>query len=63
MTPNGIFQLAFYVVVLTVLAKPLGAYMARVYQNQPFGLDRALGWLERLIFRLAGVRPSEELGW
>jgi K+-transporting ATPase ATPase A chain len=63
MTPNGIFQLTFYVVVLTVLAKPLGAYMARVYQNQPFGLDQALGWLERLIYRLAGVRPTEEMGW
>ena len=49
--------------VLITLAKPLGAYMARVYQNQPFGLDRALGWLERLIYRLAGVRPTEEMGW
>ena len=63
MTANGILQLAVYVVVLIALAKPLGAYMARVYQNQPFGLDRALGWLERLIYRLAGVRPTEEMGW
>jgi len=63
MTANGIFQLALYVVILIALAKPLGAYMARVYQNQPFGLDRALGWLERLIYRLAGVRPTEEMGW
>ena len=63
MTANGIFQLAFYVVVLLALAKPLGAYMARVYQNQPFGLDKVLGWLERLIYRLAGVRPDEEMGW
>ena len=63
MTANGILQLAFYLVVLIVLAKPLGAYMARVYQNQPFGLNRALGWLERLIYRLAGVRPAEEMGW
>ncbi|HXD99780.1 MAG TPA: potassium-transporting ATPase subunit KdpA [Candidatus Acidoferrum sp.] len=63
MTANGIFQLTLYVVVLIALAKPLGAYMARVYENQPFGLDRALGWLERLIYRLAGVRPTEEMGW
>jgi K+-transporting ATPase ATPase A chain len=63
MTANGIFQLAFYVVVLIALAKPLGIYMARVYQNQPFGLDKALGWLERLIYRLAGVRPDQEMGW
>jgi len=62
-TGNGLFQLALYVVVLLALAKPLGAYMARVYQNQPFGLDRALGWLERLIYRLSGVRPDQEMGW
>jgi K+-transporting ATPase ATPase A chain len=63
MTANGILQLAFYVVVLIALARPLGAYMARVYQNRPFGLDRLLGWLERLIYRLGGVRPTEEMGW
>jgi K+-transporting ATPase ATPase A chain len=63
MTANGILQLLLYLVVLIALAKPLGTYMARVYQNQPFGLDRALGWLERLIYRLAGVRPDQEMGW
>ncbi|HEY2991752.1 MAG TPA: potassium-transporting ATPase subunit KdpA, partial [Methylomirabilota bacterium] len=40
-----------------------GAYMARVYENRPCGLDRALGWLERLLYRLAGVRPDHEMGW
>jgi K+-transporting ATPase ATPase A chain len=63
MSANGIFQLALYVVVLIALAKPLGAYMARVYQNQPFWLQKALGWLERLIYRWAGVRQTEEMGW
>ena len=63
MTANGVAQLALYVVILLVLAKPLGAYMARVYENRPCGLDRALGWLERLIYRLAGVRPDREMGW
>jgi potassium-transporting ATPase potassium-binding subunit len=63
MTANGIFQLVLYMVVLIALAKPLGGYMARVYQNQPFGLDGVLGWLERLIYRLSGVRPDQEMGW
>ncbi len=63
MTGNGALQLGLYVVVLLVLAKPLGAYMARVYEGRPLGLDRALGWLERLIYRLSGVRPGEEMGW
>ncbi|HYS93771.1 MAG TPA: potassium-transporting ATPase subunit KdpA, partial [Candidatus Acidoferrales bacterium] len=63
MKANGTIQLLFYLVVLLALAKPLGAYMARVYEGRPFGLDRVLGRLERFIYRLAGVRPGEEMGW
>ena len=63
MTANGAFQLVLYVVVLLALAKPLGAYMARVYEGRPFGLDRILGRVERLIYRLSGVRPDEEMNW
>jgi potassium-transporting ATPase potassium-binding subunit len=63
MTWNGVLQLALYVVLLLVLAKPFGAYMARVYTGRPVGLDRLLGWLERLIYRLSGVRADREMGW
>ncbi len=63
MTTNGIVQLVFYVVVLLVLAKPLGAYMARVFEGRPLALDRALGWLEHLIYRAGGIRRTEEMGW
>jgi K+-transporting ATPase ATPase A chain len=63
MTGNAIVQLVFYVVVLVALAKPLGAYMARVYEGRPCGLDRAFGWLERLTYKMSGIRPQEEMGW
>src|SRR5262245_42243489 len=63
MTANGILQLAFYLIVLLVLAKPLGAYMARVYEGRPIVLGRALGWLERLIYKVSGVAPEVEMGW
>ena len=63
MTANGVLQMVIYLVVLIALAKPLGAYMARVYEGRPFGLDRALGWLERLIYRVGGVKPSAEMAW
>jgi K+-transporting ATPase ATPase A chain len=63
MTTNSALQLGLYLVVLLVLAKPLGAYMARVYEGRPIGLDRVLGWLERLIYRFVGVRPDTEMGW
>ncbi len=63
MTANGVLQLVFYLVVLLVLAKPLGAYMARVYEGRRVALDRALGWLERLIYRVSGINPKAEMGW
>jgi potassium-transporting ATPase potassium-binding subunit len=63
MTANGVLQLVLYLVVLLALAKPLGAFMARVYEGRPCGLDRVLGWLERLTYRFCGVRPDEEMGW
>jgi len=63
MTLNGYLQIGFYLVVLIALAKPLGSYMAVVYESKSFGLDRVLGPFERLIYRLCGVRSSEEMNW
>jgi K+-transporting ATPase ATPase A chain len=63
MTINGLLQIGLYFVVLLALAKPLGWYMARVYEGQPCGLDRVVGPLERLIYRLCGVRQTEEMDW
>src|SRR5262245_60751177 len=63
MTANSWLQLAIYLAVLIALVKPLGAYMARVYQGQHCGLDRALGWLERLIYRVAGIDPERQMSW
>ena len=63
MTANGWIQLALYFGVLAGLAQPLGSYMARVYEGRPCGLDRALGWLERGLYRVAGIDPRQEMGW
>jgi K+-transporting ATPase ATPase A chain len=63
MTANGWLQLALYMVVLLALAKPLGWYMARVYEGQSTGLDRVLGPVERFIYRLSGVRSDQEMNW
>jgi K+-transporting ATPase ATPase A chain len=62
-TANGIVQLVLYVVVLLLLVRPLGSHMARVYQGERTGLDRALGWLERWIYQSAGIRSETEMGW
>jgi K+-transporting ATPase ATPase A chain len=63
MTFNGILQIVFFVAVLLVLAKPLGAFMARVFQGGRTFLDPIFGPVERLIYRLAGINPDEEMDW
>jgi K+-transporting ATPase ATPase A chain len=63
MTLNGYLQLFLYLVVLLGLVKPLGGYMARVYEGQPLLLDRVLGPVERLIYRALGTRAGQEMTW
>ena len=63
MTLNAALQLAFYVVVLLALAKPLGSYMARVYQGQRTFLTRLVSPVERLLYRAAGVTTESETDW
>lgn len=63
MTLNGFVQIGFYFLVLLALAKPLGWYMARVYQSQTCGLDKVVGPFERLVYHLCGVREGEEMDW
>src|SRR5450755_951984 len=63
MNTSGWLQIALYVVVLLLLAKPLGAYMAAVYEGRATRAQRVGGWLERLIYRGAGVDPHEDMSW
>ncbi|MDD5271488.1 MAG: potassium-transporting ATPase subunit KdpA [Methylovulum sp.] len=63
MTSNSLWQIALYVIVLVALAKPLGLYMAKIYEDEPVGLNRLLAPLETLIYRLSGVNPQQEMRW
>lgn len=63
MTANALLQVVIFLALLTALALPLGAYMARVYAGEARFATRVLGPVERLIYRLAGVRPDEEMTW
>lgn len=56
-------QLIFYLVILLLLAKPLGSFMARIYQGERTFLDPILGPVERLIYRLSGVKADEDMDW
>ncbi len=63
MTWNDIFQIAIYLIVLVVLVKPLGGYMARVYENKSCGFDKIISPLERLTYRMCRINPSVEMNW
>jgi potassium-transporting ATPase potassium-binding subunit len=63
MSANGYLQLAFYFVVLIALVKPLGAYMARIYEDRPAFLNRIGAPFERLMYRVSGVDPAREMRW
>jgi potassium-transporting ATPase potassium-binding subunit len=62
MSGNGYLQLAFYGVVLLALAKPLGAYMADVYEGKGLAI-RIGGGVERLLYRAGGVDANSEMRW
>ncbi|HEY1760448.1 MAG TPA: potassium-transporting ATPase subunit KdpA [Bryobacteraceae bacterium] len=63
MTPIGIAQIVVYFVILVLIAKPLGSYMARVFEGHRTFLHPVLRPLERLCYRLCGVREDVEQRW
>jgi K+-transporting ATPase ATPase A chain len=63
MTANGWLQFLLFAVVLVVLMQPLGLYMARVFEGERTLLDWVLKPIERLIYRLCGVKADAEMNW
>jgi K+-transporting ATPase ATPase A chain len=59
----GWIQVIFYIAVLLLLAKPLGTYMANVYQGHRTFLERLFGPVERFFYRLSGIRPDDDMNW
>lgn len=63
MTISSWIQLIFYVAVLLLLVKPLGTFIAQVYQGERTFLHPILQPVERLIYRALGTSPEAEMGW
>ena len=63
MTPNALLQISLYLAVLLLLVKPLGVFMARVFQREKTFLDPVLGPLERMIYRVARIDAEKEMDW
>ncbi len=63
MTPHAWLLLGLFLLVLLVLVKPLGIYIANVMEGRPSLALRVGGPIEAVIYRLCGVRKNEEMGW
>jgi potassium-transporting ATPase potassium-binding subunit len=63
MTANGFIQIALYCVVVTLLVKPFGFYMTRVFNGERTFLSPLLRRIERVIYSLSRVNEHEEQSW
>ena len=63
MTANGWFQVFFFFALVLVCAKPLGVYMARVFERERTWADVIFRPLERLVYRLTGIDETHEMAW
>ena len=63
MTVNGWLQIALYCVLLLLITRPVGGYMARVFNGERTLLSPVLRPLERVTYRLCGVEETQEQHW
>jgi potassium-transporting ATPase potassium-binding subunit len=63
MTANGWLQFALYCIVLLLTVRPVGIYMARVLEGERTWLSPILRPIERLLYKLCGVKAESEMPW
>ena len=63
MTLNGWLQIGLFMAIVLVCAKPMGSYMTAVFERRKTFLDPVLAPCERLLYRLTGVNPDDEMRW
>ena len=63
MTTNGWLQILAFLLIVLALTKPLGVFMARVFNREKTFLDPVLRPIERLIYALTGVDENVEMKW
>jgi K+-transporting ATPase ATPase A chain len=63
MTINGWIQIALYCVIVTLLVKPFGGYMTRVFNGERTLLSPVLRPVERGFYAISGVAERDEQHW
>jgi potassium-transporting ATPase potassium-binding subunit len=63
MLSNTLIQVSLYLIVLLLLTKPMGLWIAKVMTGESNIANKLGGPAERLIYRILGIRPEAEMGW
>src|SRR5271165_4662235 len=63
MTSIGVLQIAIFFGLILACTKPLGAFMAKVFEGQRTFLHPVLRWLEVLTYKVIGVQEEVEQRW
>jgi K+-transporting ATPase ATPase A chain len=58
-----VIQILLFLFLLTILTPVLGSYMSKVFSGEKHFMEPVLGWLEKLTYKLSGIRPDEETNW
>ncbi|WP_068622436.1 potassium-transporting ATPase subunit KdpA [Paenibacillus tuaregi] len=59
----GLLQVGIIVIIFLLLVKPMGIYLVKVFGNEESRLGKVFGPVERVIYRIMGVREQETMGW
>ena len=63
MTVNGWLQILVFLALILAVTKPLGVFMARVFNREKTFMDPVLRPIERLLYRVTGVDEDHEMRW
>ena len=63
MTANGWLQITLFLLLILAVTKPLGVFMARVFNREKTFMDPLLRPIERLLYRVTGVDEAHEMRW
>ena len=63
MSANGWLQFAIFSIVLLLTVRPVGIYLARVLEGKRTWLDPVLRPIERLVYKICGVKDDHEMNW
>jgi potassium-transporting ATPase potassium-binding subunit len=60
---NEAIQLILFIILLFTLAPLLGKFMAKVFMGENHSMKPVFGWLEKLVYKIAGIDSREEMNW